>query len=181
MGIGCEWLNIAVFWGVMPFCPVQVETFRRKILAPSSRQIEQFCSSEILVKFLSHCTVLLIRRQGHLIYLLATLFTYLPRKMEQTECSETSAYKIQTPGNYPEENLQGRDAVGLWEFSALWMVTLSLSRRTKYLGCYVSITLEWYILHSSNTWEGYERRIRQCVKLHVDLKIAYDWIRREVL
>jgi hypothetical protein len=27
-------------------------------------------------------------------------------KMEQTECSETSAYKIQTPGNYPVENIQ---------------------------------------------------------------------------
>jgi hypothetical protein len=27
-------------------------------------------------------------------------------KMEQTECSETSACKIQTPGNYPEENIQ---------------------------------------------------------------------------
>jgi len=27
-------------------------------------------------------------------------------KMEQTECSETSVYKIQTPGNYPEENIQ---------------------------------------------------------------------------
>jgi len=27
-------------------------------------------------------------------------------KMEQTECSETSAYKIQMPGNYPEENIQ---------------------------------------------------------------------------
>jgi len=27
-------------------------------------------------------------------------------KMEQTECFETSAYKIQTPGNYPEENIQ---------------------------------------------------------------------------
>jgi len=26
--------------------------------------------------------------------------------MEQTECSETSAYKIQTPRNYPEENIQ---------------------------------------------------------------------------
>jgi hypothetical protein len=25
-------------------------------------------------------------------------------KMEQRECSETSAYKIQTLGNYPEEN-----------------------------------------------------------------------------
>jgi hypothetical protein len=27
-------------------------------------------------------------------------------KMEQTECSETSAYKIHTPGNYPEESIQ---------------------------------------------------------------------------
>jgi len=27
-------------------------------------------------------------------------------KMEQTECSETSAYKIQTSGNYPEKNIQ---------------------------------------------------------------------------
>jgi hypothetical protein len=27
-------------------------------------------------------------------------------KMEQIEYSEMSAYKIQTPGNYPEENIQ---------------------------------------------------------------------------
>jgi hypothetical protein len=27
-------------------------------------------------------------------------------KMEQIECSETSAYKIQAPGNHPEENIQ---------------------------------------------------------------------------
>jgi len=27
-------------------------------------------------------------------------------KMEQTECSEKLAYKIQTPGNYPEESIQ---------------------------------------------------------------------------
>jgi hypothetical protein len=27
-------------------------------------------------------------------------------KMEHIECSETSAYKIQTPGNHPEENIQ---------------------------------------------------------------------------
>ena len=26
--------------------------------------------------------------------------------MEQKECSETSAYKIQTPENYPEESIQ---------------------------------------------------------------------------
>jgi hypothetical protein len=29
-----------------------------------------------------------------------------PIKMEQTECSETSAYKIQTPGNHPKERIQ---------------------------------------------------------------------------
>ena len=27
-------------------------------------------------------------------------------KMEKTGCSETSAYKIQTKGNYPEESIQ---------------------------------------------------------------------------
>jgi hypothetical protein len=27
-------------------------------------------------------------------------------KMEQIECSETSAYKIKTPGNHPEGNIQ---------------------------------------------------------------------------
>jgi len=34
------------------------------------------------------------------------LHTYPAMKMEQTECSETSAYKIQMPGNYPEESIQ---------------------------------------------------------------------------
>jgi len=32
--------------------------------------------------------------------------TYLLAYEDGTECSETSAYKIQTPGNYPEENIQ---------------------------------------------------------------------------
>jgi len=27
-------------------------------------------------------------------------------KMRQTECSEMSAYKIQTPGNYPKQSIQ---------------------------------------------------------------------------
>jgi hypothetical protein len=27
-------------------------------------------------------------------------------KMEETECSETSAYKVQKPGNYPGESVQ---------------------------------------------------------------------------
>jgi hypothetical protein len=35
-----------------------------------------------------------------------TLHTYRPMKMENTVCSETLAYKIQTPGNYPEESIK---------------------------------------------------------------------------
>jgi hypothetical protein len=31
---------------------------------------------------------------------------YLLAYEDGTECSETSAYKIQTPGNYTEENIQ---------------------------------------------------------------------------
>jgi len=40
----------------------------------------------------------------YLFHLHRQVFAYM--KMEQTECSETSAYKIQTPGNYPEESIQ---------------------------------------------------------------------------
>jgi len=39
-------------------------------------------------------------------------------KMEQTECSETSAYKIQTPGNYPEENIENK-YVGVQVFTTV--------------------------------------------------------------
>jgi len=34
------------------------------------------------------------------------LHTYPPMKMEETERSEMLAYKIQKPGNYPEESVQ---------------------------------------------------------------------------
>ena len=37
---------------------------------------------------------------------LVVLHTCQPMKMEQTECHETSAYKIQTLGNYPDESIQ---------------------------------------------------------------------------
>ena len=42
----------------------------------------------------------------HFSFLVHSTHTYLPMKMEQTECSETSAYKLQTPGNYPKESIQ---------------------------------------------------------------------------
>ena len=42
----------------------------------------------------------------HLYWKKSARHILLPTKMEETECSETSAHKIQTPGNYPEENIQ---------------------------------------------------------------------------
>jgi len=35
-----------------------------------------------------------------------TVIIFLLAYEDGTECSETSAYKIQTPGNSPEENIQ---------------------------------------------------------------------------
>jgi len=52
-------------------------------------------------------------------------------KMEQTECSESSEYKIQTPGNYPKEStqhlvhgesLKSRILPGFFQFPALGTV-----------------------------------------------------------
>jgi hypothetical protein len=39
-------------------------------------------------------------------FLKPSYISYLPAYEDGTECSETSAYKIQTPGNYPEESIQ---------------------------------------------------------------------------
>jgi len=61
--------------------------------------------------------------------LIMSLFTYLPMKMEQTECSEMSAYKIQTPGNYPEENIQhtehGKSLKSRMHFFCLYQLSCS--------------------------------------------------------
>ena len=39
-------------------------------------------------------------------------------KMEQTGRSETSAYKIQTPGNYPKESIQHKEGFSRLSLSA---------------------------------------------------------------
>ena len=41
-----------------------------------------------------------------LLHLHRQVGVHLPAYEDGTECSETSAYKIQTPGNYQEENIQ---------------------------------------------------------------------------
>jgi hypothetical protein len=40
------------------------------------------------------------------LWVISRPLNFVCMKMEQTECSEKLAYKIQTPGNYPEESIQ---------------------------------------------------------------------------
>jgi hypothetical protein len=43
--------------------------------------------------------------EGIILFLVHSTHIYLPMKMEHTECSKTSAYKLQTPENYPKESI----------------------------------------------------------------------------
>jgi hypothetical protein len=63
--------------------------------------------------------------------------TYPPMKMEQIQCSETSAYKIQTPGNYPEDNILHPQ-----HCESLKTTTFSLS--SLYVGCSESNALHFF-------------------------------------
>jgi hypothetical protein len=48
-------------------------------------------------------------------------------KMEQTECSETSAYKTQTPGNYPEQSIQRSEHGGSLKSRIYWYLFTDFS------------------------------------------------------
>ena len=42
---------------------------------------------------------------------IGSIFLHLPRKMELIEGSETSAFKPQTPGKYPKENILHKNSL----------------------------------------------------------------------
>jgi hypothetical protein len=68
---------------------------------------------------------------------LVILHSYPPMRMEQTEWSETSAYKIQTPGNYTEESSQHSERGESLKSRALWSVltwsaTSTLSSQSRF-------------------------------------------------
>jgi len=45
-------------------------------------------------------------RHDHFSFLIHSTHIYLPMKMEHIECSEMSAYKLQTVGNCPEDSIK---------------------------------------------------------------------------
>jgi len=65
-------------------------------------------------------------------------------KIEQPECSETSAYKIQTQGNYPEESIQQEKfllvslqfVLSLSDCTAILFLIVNVSLRPPSIGFY---------------------------------------------
>jgi hypothetical protein len=58
-------------------------------------------------------------------------------KMEQTECFETSAHKIQTPGNYPEESIQhSEQSESLKARSILFVIVIGKIAKSDCLLCH---------------------------------------------
>jgi len=49
-------------------------------------------------------------------------------KMEQTECSETSAYKLQAPGNYPKKANNIQNTAKAWNQVLLVYIFYKMSR-----------------------------------------------------
>ena len=74
-------------------------------------------------------------------------------KMEQIECSETSAYKIQTPGNYPKENIIYSEHGESLKSRMIWD-SLCVSRLGGKNGVENSITLDIidYIFRDVDGW-----------------------------
>ena len=77
---------------------------------------------------------------------LCSIFIGWPKKMEQTECSETSAHKIQTPRNNPKEGIKQ------WLIYSFRYIRISnkMQRYTAYLfleNC--STRFGWYLHPSS--------------------------------
>ena len=67
------------------------------------------------------------------------------------QCSETSAYKIQTPRNYQKKAYNIKNTVKVWNQESC--VTLSLSPLPTYLPTYLSIYLSFsYMFSWSDDW-----------------------------
>ena len=68
--------------------------------------------------------------------------SYLPAYEDGTEGSETSAYKIQTPGNYPEASIQHSEHGGNFKSRISFIYSLSLlmsarrNIRTREIQCF---------------------------------------------
>ena len=97
---------------------------------------------------------------------LVILRTYPPVKMEQTECSETSAYKTQTPGNYPEESIQHS------EHAKSLKSRIQLHHSFMYTACKMllsfCVVIKFIGLMCSVSLQGGDRRLYGNIEVHFE-------------
>ena len=60
--------------------------------------------------------------------------------MEQTECSETSAYKLQTPENYPKESIQNEMKLLTTNIICLWRTKIQLDATQWFIEIRIRLT-----------------------------------------
>jgi hypothetical protein len=68
------------------------------------------------------------------------LHTYSPMKMEQTQCSETLAFKLQTPVNHPEERIRPSKHGESFKSWIIHLYVEETARNTSYLLAYEDCT-----------------------------------------
>jgi hypothetical protein len=59
--------------------------------------------------------------------------SHLPAFEDGTECSDTSVYEIQAPGNYPEESIQQFNIQQLYALPTLYLCVLYLAENKQRL------------------------------------------------
>jgi len=97
---------------------------------------------------------------------LVILHTSPPMKMEQTECSEMSAYKTQTPGNYPEESIKhfinfwNQMCILYWKCILMFTMVLLIAVNHKPWDC----TVFCFVVIYKNGWD-------MCVILKINKKL----------
>jgi hypothetical protein len=74
--------------------------------------------------------------------------TYPPMKMEQRWCSKTLAYKIQMPGNYPEESIQHSEHSEHLKSRILFWIITSNELHNDSQRLMEMVHLSWHMLDS---------------------------------
>jgi len=95
----CDWNHVAPLLGKWTWPEMSlISNFRRVLYVVCFFQGNSPPSESYMPTFRNTLSLHLLRQVG----------VHIHAYKDGTECFETSAYKIQTPGNYPEESIQQR-------------------------------------------------------------------------
>ena len=90
-------------------------------------------------------------------------------KMEQSECSETTAHKIQTPGNHPKERIQSKITLLLTKDPSMHFLSLTYTYLLFHLILCISFTIFYGQHHELCTnWQQTRKCVISCFRRGVN-------------